>query len=59
MFSSLLTICFRDERKYLKLPWDIEDAKSLGRVLNRYKEKYYFEVLSAVFVSYILYPFCK
>jgi len=41
------------ERQYVKIPYDIEDAKSLGRVLDRYKEKYFFEVLLAVFVTYI------
>ncbi|GLG98002.1 Transmembrane protein 41-like protein [Gryllus bimaculatus] len=41
------------EQQHLKIPWDIEDAKRLGQVLDRYKEKYYFEVLLAVFVTYI------
>ena len=41
----------------MKLPKDIEDAKSIGRVLSKYKDKYYLEVLSGVFAIYILYPF--
>jgi len=43
--------------QHLKIPWDIEDAKQLGRVLDRYKDKYYFEVLLTVVVTYLLYPF--
>lgn len=42
-----------EEKKYVKIPYDIEDAKSLGRVLDRYKDRYYFEVLLAIFVTYI------
>lgn len=42
-----------DEVQHVKIPWDIEDAKQLGQVLDRYKDKYFFEVLLAVFVSYI------
>jgi len=41
------------ERAYLKLPRDIEDAKNLGSVLSRYKEKYFSEVLCGVFFTYI------
>jgi hypothetical protein len=43
--------------QHMKIPWDIEDAKLLGRVLDRYKDRYFFEVLLAVVVTYILYPF--
>lgn len=32
---------------------NIEDAKHLGQVLDRYKDKYYFEVMSAVVIFYI------
>ncbi|GIX74448.1 transmembrane protein 41B [Caerostris darwini] len=49
--------CFPDleehEAQYMKLPMDIEDAKNLGKVLARYKEKYYFTVLLAYFMTYI------
>lgn len=41
------------EKKHIKLPWDIEDAKKLGQVLDRYKDKYYFEVMSAVIIIYV------
>ncbi|XP_076032180.1 transmembrane protein stas isoform X2 [Oratosquilla oratoria] len=42
-----------EEYQHIKLPSEIEDAKNLGRVLSRYKDKYYLEVLSGVFVTYI------
>lgn len=44
----------RSEKQHVKLPWDIEDAKKLGQVLDRYKDLYYFEVMFAVIVIYIL-----
>lgn len=42
------------EKQYIKLPRDIEDAKHLGIVLSRFKDKYYIEVLGGVFITYIL-----
>ena len=50
-FSS--SICFRSESEHIKFPKDIDDAKQLGLVLSRYKEKYYPEVLGGVFVTYL------
>ncbi|XP_061706385.1 transmembrane protein 41 homolog isoform X1 [Cydia pomonella] len=41
------------ERQHLKLPWDLDDAKQLGLVLDRYKDKYFYEVMSGVFIIYI------
>ncbi|KAK2715115.1 transmembrane protein 41B-like isoform X1 [Artemia franciscana] len=41
------------EQRYVKLPRDIDDAKNLGKVLSNYKEKYNYQVLGAVFVTYI------
>ncbi|KAJ2950469.1 hypothetical protein O0L34_g8713 [Tuta absoluta] len=41
------------EKKHLKLPWDLEEAKQLGLVLDRYKAKYFYEVLFGVFLVYI------
>lgn len=35
------------------MPRNIEDAKSLGLVLDRYKDKYFYEVLGGVFIVYI------
>jgi hypothetical protein len=46
-----------EERQYIKLPWNIEDVKHLGIVLNRYKGDHYFQVMVGVFITYILYPF--
>ena len=43
----------------MKLPTDIGDAKNIGRVLSRYKDKYFLAVLAGVFVVYILYPFIE
>ncbi|XP_015515484.1 transmembrane protein 41B [Neodiprion pinetum] len=42
-----------DEKKDMKLPFDIEDAKSLGKLLDRYKDRYYFQVLAGLFITYI------
>lgn len=47
-----------DERQHFKVPWNIEDAKNLGLVLDRYKGDHYYHVMCGVFLSYILYPFC-
>ncbi|KAG8193788.1 hypothetical protein JTE90_029522 [Oedothorax gibbosus] len=41
------------EAQFIKLPTDIEDAKNLGRVLARYQERYYFQVLLAFFLIYV------
>nr|KAF7416731.1 hypothetical protein H0235_011262 [Vespula pensylvanica] len=35
-----------EEKEYMKLPFHIEDAKNLGKLLGRYKDLYYFEVLA-------------
>ncbi|XP_012279725.1 transmembrane protein 41 homolog [Orussus abietinus] len=42
-----------DEKQYMKLPFHIEDAKNLGRLLGRYKDLYYFQVLAGLFIVYI------
>lgn len=42
-----------DERQHIRLPWNIEQAKQLGLVLNRYKDDNYYQVLVGVFVTYI------
>lgn len=41
------------EKQYIKVPFDIEDAKQLGRVLDRYKDLYYLEVMFGVILVYI------
>ncbi|XP_031340458.1 transmembrane protein 41B isoform X2 [Photinus pyralis] len=42
-----------DERLHIRLPWNIEDAKQLGIVLNRYKDDNFLQVMGAVFLTYI------
>ncbi|XP_076450083.1 transmembrane protein 41B-like isoform X2 [Babylonia areolata] len=42
-----------DEYQYIKVPRSLEDAKNLARVLSRYKDKYFYQVLLAFFVTYI------
>ncbi|XP_017879653.1 transmembrane protein 41 homolog [Ceratina calcarata] len=42
-----------DERQHMKLPFHIEEAKTLGRILGRYKDLYYFQVLAGLFITYI------
>ncbi|XP_065217719.1 transmembrane protein 41B [Planococcus citri] len=41
------------ERVHIKLPLNLEEAKNLGKVLDRYKEKFYVEVLSTFLFTYI------
>lgn len=48
---------FSSEKQHLKIPRDIQDAKMLAKVLDRYKDMYYFEVMFGVVVAYVLYPF--
>ncbi|XP_011708099.1 PREDICTED: transmembrane protein 41 homolog isoform X1 [Wasmannia auropunctata] len=42
-----------DEKQYMTLPLHIEDAKNLGKLLERYKDLYYFQVLAGLFITYI------
>ncbi|KAG6450718.1 transmembrane protein 41 homolog isoform X2 [Manduca sexta] len=42
-----------EERQYLRMPLDLEDAKQLGWLLNRYKDKYFYQVLFGVSFVYI------
>nr|NP_001138217.1 stasimon, isoform B [Drosophila melanogaster]ACL82947.1 stasimon, isoform B [Drosophila melanogaster] len=66
--ASLVTMCYvyaifpelnASEKQHLKIPRDIQDAKMLAKVLDRYKDMYYFEVMFGVVVAYVLYPFTK
>ncbi|XP_065364304.1 transmembrane protein 41 homolog [Calliphora vicina] len=41
------------EKQHMKIPRDIQDAKMLAKVLDRYKDMYYFEVMFGVVVAYI------
>lgn len=42
-----------DEATHVKFPKTIDDAKQLGVVLSKYKDRYYLQVLGAVFVTYL------
>ncbi|XP_030055357.1 transmembrane protein 41B [Microcaecilia unicolor] len=42
-----------EEREKIKVPRDMDDAKALGKVLSKYKDTYYVEVLVAYFTTYI------
>lgn len=43
----------KGEAEHVKFPKTIEDAKQLGLVLSRYKDRYYPQVLGGVFVTYL------
>ncbi|XP_016996172.1 transmembrane protein 41 homolog isoform X1 [Drosophila takahashii] len=60
--ASLATMCYvyaifpelnASEKQHLKIPRDIQDAKMLAKVLDRYKDMYYFEVMFGVVVAYV------
>ncbi|XP_073401277.1 transmembrane protein 41B isoform X2 [Dendrobates tinctorius] len=42
-----------EELEKIKIPRDMEDAKALGKVLSKYKDTFYVEVLVAYFTTYI------
>ncbi|KAI1232602.1 hypothetical protein IHE44_0006433 [Lamprotornis superbus] len=46
-----------EERECIKVPRDMDDAKALGKVLSKYKDTFYVQVLVAYFATYVLYPF--
>lgn len=41
-----------EESRYLQFPTDFEKAKELGLVLSHYKDKYYYQVLGGVILTY-------
>ncbi|XP_018802447.1 PREDICTED: transmembrane protein 41 homolog [Bactrocera latifrons] len=41
------------EKQHIKIPRDIQDAKMLAKVLDRYKDMYYFEVMFGVVTAYV------
>ncbi|KAK2143836.1 hypothetical protein LSH36_808g00123 [Paralvinella palmiformis] len=43
----------QDEKQFITVPRNIEDAKNLGKVLHKYKDKHYFQVLGGYFITYI------
>ncbi|XP_044537754.1 transmembrane protein 41B [Gracilinanus agilis] len=42
-----------EERANMKIPRDMDDAKALGKVLSKYKDTFYVQVLVAYFATYI------
>uniref|UniRef100_A0A8C2RBV2 Transmembrane protein 41B n=1 Tax=Capra hircus TaxID=9925 RepID=A0A8C2RBV2_CAPHI len=42
-----------EERMNMKVPRDMDDAKALGKVLSKYKDTFYVQVLVAYFATYI------
>ncbi|XP_030685245.1 transmembrane protein 41B isoform X2 [Nomascus leucogenys] len=44
-----------EERVNMKVPRDMDDAKALGKVLSKYKDTFYVQVLVAYFATYIFY----
>lgn len=48
-----------EEKQHIKIPWNIEEARQLGIILNRYKADHYYQVMAGVFIVYILYPLHK
>ncbi|XP_063987082.1 transmembrane protein 41 homolog isoform X2 [Diachasmimorpha longicaudata] len=42
-----------NEKKHMKVPLHIDDAKNLGKLLERYKDLYYVEVIAGVFITFI------
>lgn len=59
IFTTILAFFFfsREERECIKVPRDMDDAKALGKVLSKYKDTFYVQVLVAYFATYVLYPF--
>ncbi|XP_043915237.1 transmembrane protein 41B isoform X2 [Protopterus annectens] len=43
----------REEYETIKIPKNMDDAKALGRVLSKYKDTYYVQVLVGYFATYI------
>lgn len=43
----------KEESQHIRIPWNIEDAKNLGIVLNKYKSENYYQVMAGVFITYI------
>ena len=41
-----------EDKKWLKFPQDIDDAKELGRVLSRYKDQYFLQVRKVFFIPW-------
>lgn len=54
LVHNLALVSFRYEKKHIKLPLSVEECKHLGEVLDKYKAKYYVNVLSGFVIVYVL-----
>lgn len=61
--ASALALCYvyfmfpkldEAERQHVKFPFNIEDAKELAKVLDRYKDMYMYEVMGGIVLAYVL-----
>lgn len=61
--ASALALCYvyfmfprldEAEKEHVKFPFNIDDAKQLAKVLDRYKDLYYLEVMGGIILAYIL-----
>lgn len=61
--ASALALCYvyfmfpkldEAERQHVKFPFNIDDAKKLANVLDRYKDLYPIEVMGGIVLAYIL-----
>lgn len=50
----MLISIFRDEWEHFRYPRTIDDAKRLGRILLRYKERHFYTVLSGISAIYLV-----
>ncbi|KAK4886350.1 hypothetical protein RN001_002621 [Aquatica leii] len=43
----------QEEKQHIRIPWNIDQAKHLGMVLDQYKDDHYLQVMLGVFTTYI------
>ena len=48
------SLVISSERNDLRLPTNVEEAKRLGNLLSRYRDRYFLTVLCGVLVTYVL-----
>ncbi|XP_034975319.2 transmembrane protein 41B [Zootoca vivipara] len=52
VYKNFPQLC-EEERECIKVPRDMDDAKALGKVLSKYKDNFYVQVLVAYFATYV------
>ena len=50
----IILLSYRNEKQYITLPKNIQDAKNLGTVLQKYNKNHFYSVLIAFFSAYVL-----